>query len=70
MTIVETEKDNFGKYFYMYKKAGWKWTKRHKATLLKPIIAINHFKLIGSDLIGILYHFKKSWILFKFKCLL
>ena len=34
MIIVETERDNFGKYFYMYKKAGWKWTKRHKASLL------------------------------------
>ena len=40
--------------------------KKTKASLLKPIIAFNHFKLIGVNLIGILNHAKKGLILFKF----
>ena len=35
----------------------------YKASLLYPIITIKHSKLIGINLIGILKHVNKSWIL-------
>ena len=48
-------------YFFSYFKDNFLTDfSKLKASLLKPIIAINRFKLIGINLIGILIHSKKS----------